>query len=500
MRIWFGVLAFLLIALPAVSADEADLLPETSESAEAPPSDPLALPGDALGEDPLALPGDALGEDPLALPSDTDEEDPLAALEATALEEGMPAALDSVETEGMPAALDESLETPSLAAAAASEGVKGIVLGPEGRDTQGRRGRVHTVAVGDTLWDISEAYLGTPWVWPSIWEDNRVIENPHLINPDDRIWITSNLMMPITAEEAEAFITAGLDEAPADTPEFESGSDLAFDQADEPEPENLEADAEQDPLAIGAANGAGLAETGETIKVRGRDGISFLAGEPYESTAAVIGSPLYRTWYVQGDTVYVGLGRGEVNVGDEFSIFRESKPVYEWQTGRLLGYHVEVVAWGEISAVDEESSKLLVHYSGSEFESGDRITPRQVKPTEIPLRLAPSAFQGHIVYLPNQRATMGMLDYVYIDRGALHGLREGMQLEAFAAGKPAYDESRRESLLTPDLVFAELVVIEVEPDTAVAMVTRSITEVEVGNAVRARTESVASSMGTEPTD
>jgi nucleoid-associated protein YgaU len=65
-----------------------------------------------------------------------------------------------------------------------------MALGPIGHDAQGRPGRIHVVRAGDTLWDISDAYLGTPWVWPSIWQDNTAeVENPHLIFPD-RIWIS----------------------------------------------------------------------------------------------------------------------------------------------------------------------------------------------------------------------------------------------------------------------------------------------------------------------
>ena len=42
-------------------------------------------------------------------------------------------------------------------------------LGPWAVDENGNVGRIHTVVPGDTLWDISSAYLGTAWVWPAIW-------------------------------------------------------------------------------------------------------------------------------------------------------------------------------------------------------------------------------------------------------------------------------------------------------------------------------------------
>ena len=104
-----------------------------------------------------------------------------------------------------------------------------VTLGAVAFDSEGHRGRIHEVAQGDTLWDISEAYLGTPWVWPSVWRENEDIANPHLIVPDDRIWISSTEMRRITKREADELLANGPpdSEAPASDAAAESLAEIA---------------------------------------------------------------------------------------------------------------------------------------------------------------------------------------------------------------------------------------------------------------------------------
>src|SRR5262245_36612241 len=91
----------------------------------------------------------------------------------------------------------------------------------EGVTPDGRKGQIYKVQKGDTLWDISQKYLGTPWIWPSVWKENEAkIADPHWIYPGDLIWISNGSMRKLTPEEAAA-LAAGMPPA-APSPETPS--------------------------------------------------------------------------------------------------------------------------------------------------------------------------------------------------------------------------------------------------------------------------------------
>jgi hypothetical protein len=439
---------------PQPATAEATPAPEASaapapEAAKAPEAAPAEAPPAAAPEAaPAPAPAEAAAEAPAEASAGASPEAPAPSEAAAPAPEGDAAAASAEAAPAGPAA-----DAPAL--------------GPVGYDAQGRPGRVHVVVKGDTLWDISDAYLGTPWVWPSIWKDNQEIHNPHLIHPGDRIWITPSEMRKVTPEEAAALLAG----QPA------AGEPAAAEPGLEPE------------AAPGApAIAAPEAEPQSLMHVVAQEGVGLVTPEALEAAGSVVSAVPPRIMLSQGDGIFVGIPEGDTQKGDQFTIFRVKEKVFDPDSRRLLGYHVDILGWAEIEKPSPETSLAQIRESYAEIGLGDRLMPRAPVPADISVQASPGDVDGKISFLANKRTQMGTLDFVYLNRGALDGLAVGSPLEVYRQSFLAKEETRKERVRVPERVIAQLLVVKAEPMTAVAFVTHTEDELTLGDHFRGKHE------------
>ncbi len=425
------------------------------------------------------------GADTLAAPEATVAPEASEAAEAAPVAENAAASWDDFEDPGFDPT-EPVYPEPQTVASQPAAWSSSIPLGPMAVDGNGVNGRIHTVAPGDTLWDISEAYLGTPWVWPSVWHENDDIENPHVIEPGDRIWITSNEMRRVTDGEAEEMLSA-MPVADAETEvaaeiEYlpEEGSMLEF-EGDEtlvagaPLLASVEDESEL-PLAMPIDPAAAM--TGEIISLPYEQTAHFASVDTIEEASQIVDSPTLRAFLTQGDEVYVALGEGEVSRGDEFTIFRNIEKIRDLETGAVLGYHFDERGWLEITSVEGESSIGIIKGARADMQRGDRLVTRVAKLQDIPVRRAMDEVEARIVFMPGNRWLMGTTDSVYLNVGSIHGIEIGTRMEVYHAGLV------QDSNKMPDTVVAEMVVVSIDSESCVAFVTETVRELEIGDHVR----------------
>ncbi len=439
----FGVAVLALTVAPVLHAEVGDEAPLQAESDAAPTEDAPA-PDAGMAAEPAAVePYSPSAEAPVA---DFDE----AGATLGAVEEPS----NAVE---MPA---EAFEDPVVASATLPP------LGAVGYDSEGREGRIHIVVPGDTLWEISAAYLGTPWVWPSIWNDNLDIDDPHLIHPGDRIWITPGEMRRVTPEEAEILMSA---EPAAPAPQPVAAQEL--ETLPPPPPELPVVVEEQRRQRVSALETAGL-----------------ITREQLDSSVSIVGSVANRVLLSQQDEVYIGLGEGQVEEGDEFTIFRTNEKVFDPDTSRLLGFHVDFLGWLEVKETYPETALATIRMSARDIEITDRLVPREPLPDEVPILPSPIGVEGKISYFPRKRVLMGMTDFVYLNRGTLDGIEVGSPLEVYREGYATTETARQERVAIPDRVIAELVVVRAATESSVALVSQSDGELKLGDRFRGAVE------------
>src|SRR5215470_14314888 len=104
----------------------------------------------------------------------------------------------------------------------------------------------------------------------------------------------------------------------------------------------------------------------------------------------------------QEEQVYLGNGDGGVKKGDQLTIFRTREKVYDPDTGRLLGYHVEFLGYVEVTETTPETSLARIRMSTGEIAEGDRVTPRKPMPQDVTLLSSPEV-EGMVCYFPQKR-------------------------------------------------------------------------------------------------
>jgi hypothetical protein len=370
---------------------------------------------------------------------------------AVALALSIPAAL--VAEEAPPAAAAAETAEPAADPAEAAATEPAAELGPVGHDSQGRPGRIHVVQTGDTLWDISDAYLGTPWVWPSIWQDNTAeVENPHRIYPNERIWISPHEMRKISEAEAAEMLARGPTEEPM-------------------------------PAAMGDPDGPELAPSRGTYSYTEIQTTGFVTLEELAGAAAIIGLPADRTILSDHSVVQIGLGRGEVAVGDQLDIFRPGDVVVDPISDDKLGRVTMQLGWLEVTELHDESATAVIRLSRSEIVKGDHVMPRRARSTEVPIGGRVDV-EGVVAHTPNKRMQMGSGDVLYLNRGSRDGLVLGSPVELYAERGKSWDAVRKEKRALPDRVLGKAIVVDAYENTAVAVVTHAATE--LGRGVRFR--------------
>ncbi|MBZ0274060.1 LysM peptidoglycan-binding domain-containing protein [bacterium] len=292
----------------------------------------------------------------------------------------------------------------------------------------------YTITSGDTLWDLSTRFYGDPWLWPTIWELNPYIADPHWIYPDNKLKVR---------------LVEGLSYA------WKGGEPSFLAPADWWDPTFYYTTQQN---MVDFITKAEIEQSGEIV-----DEIddSLLLGEYHD---------IYFTMPEETN----------VQLGDIFTVYRERESVRSPKEGSL-GNMIETL--GEIETTNSTTLKNgRVVYTGrivrstAEIAVADKVVMMPRDSYTVTLNKTSLDLEGNIVAFHPERINFGQFETVFIDVGMKDGVEVG---NSFSIWRESKDESR-----LPGYFIGNLIVVHVEPDNATALVTNSLREMAVGDRIQ----------------
>ncbi len=312
--------------------------------------------------------------------------------------------------------------------------------------TQTEEYKDYIVKKGDTLWNISSKEVSDPFLWPKIWKENPVIKNPDLIYPGQTVKIPLRLMQ-------KEVIQPSLPQ-----PETEKAKVITPAPLPKAKPQVQPEEATIRPI--------------EKQYLVDKDALisSGYISDTVESRGEIIGSPSEKSLLGMGDYAYIRTLM-PVGSGQKFYIVRSLGKVKHPGTGAMMGYLIDVLGIAEVVGIESGEIKTRVIASYDGIQVGDLLTDFYDldQPFIVEEPRSPD-IDGVIIATRKIRVLNGMLDIVYIDKGAKDGIEVGDTMGTVSNNR----------YLVPN---GSIQVISLKDKTAAAVVRISHKEVSAGDLV-----------------
>jgi hypothetical protein len=323
----------------------------------------------------------------------------------------------------------------------------------------------HKVVKGDTLWDISGAFLEHPWCWPQVWGMNRdEIRNPHWIYPGQIIYFDRQ-------HGRLTLVKPGSDEGAGEPPLTRLSPQLRTED-------------------MGQSNAVPSIPASAIEPYLTQP----LLVEPQALAAAprIAAAQEDRLYLGDGDRVYV---RGALNGATAFQVFRPGKELRDPDTQQVVAHEAEYMGTARLVTPAKpgvDVSTFVITQSVKEMAVGDRLLPAPPEPVRNYVPHAPQqAVAGRVMSLATESNYASQSQVVTVNRGSLDGLDVGAVLDLYHVGQTVQDpESKgflglgKAKLRLPDEQYGELFIFRVFGRVSYGLVMQVTAPVQVGDVAK----------------
>ena len=314
-------------------------------------------------------------------------------------------------------------------------------------------GLVHDVVKGDTLWDLSEKYLGSPWLWPDLWERNRFLTNPHYIYPGISVVVYPPPSREYgweyrePAAEGETVVTA--------KPATESAAAAAAAMAVEsPAMPTLRISPED------------FVRAGEFMPDRPK-GIGRIAGGEQDKVA-----------FSEADKVYLSLDK-EIPEDQILGVYRVRGPVKSRTPRPVSGYVRFLVGILQVTEKKDGHVTAVVRKSFADLGREDLIYEEIPSYSPVYPKEGKSGLEAFVITGRYPKEALAADDFVYLDQGTDAGVAVG---DVYRLYETRSDSTwyGRDVIKNVRIPVGKAVIVRVLPGSATAYVTHSTQDISVG--------------------
>lgn len=316
-------------------------------------------------------------------------------------------------------------------------------------------GFYYTIQKGDTLWDLSQHFNDSPWLWPELWEGNDQISNPHWIFPGERIRLhkksgaqTITGSAPVQRQAVQAVATPPVKPAAQDMTNA--------------------------PFFVYSAI----------------DSVGFIRKPPVRPTGTIFEVQGQKALISEGDIVYIrpnaAAATGDLIPGSRHTVFRYMEPTDEDDSAETIGTQHYILGIVEVTKKEPDLAIARVHKSFRTINVDDLLMPFSPRHSKIELKPPPPGIDGQFINSEDHTKLTGEFVLAFIDKGRADNIEVGQQFSIYnqQTSDMGMDKDEGKSVRLPPVDFGTCLVVHTEQTTSTVVITDAASNIDVGERFR----------------
>ena len=315
-------------------------------------------------------------------------------------------------------------------------------------------GFYYTIQQGDTLWDLSDHFFDSPWLWPELWQENDQIPNPHWIYPGERIRL---------------YQKEGSDTFTLTPPEREIIVEETAVEAEVPE---VQEKVEETVYFLYPAMHL----------------VGFITKDEILPLATIFDISEQQRLVDTGDTVYMSYdaeNAEKLQRGSQFTIYRRLNPTPDRKINKKLGYQYYIV--GRVEIVKVEPDFVIGHVVGAyrAINMDDFILPYARRSPKIPVVASTPGIDGTLLLAEEHVELIGDYTIAFIDKGSEDSIMPGQRYSIYHRQEGTQNGKK---ILYSPIDYAKFIVLHTEKYVSTVLMTQTDGAVAPGATFRTPVE------------